>query len=194
MTLPLILGSSSPRRMQILNFFSLKFEVASPPFDESSLPFHGDPERYVRNLAQAKAESLISTYPDRVILTGDTIVYREGKLYPKPKDAKESFTFLKELAGNWHTVYSALCAFNKGTYAIEVQRTQVEIAPLTDEEIRRYQAAVKTSDKAGSYMLQENGSVIVRSIAGCPYNVIGMPIGALRTVLHHHGIDLWDHL
>ncbi|MBS0627201.1 MAG: Maf family protein, partial [Verrucomicrobia bacterium] len=82
----IILGSTSPRRGEILRFFSLPFTQISSDFDEKSVPFTGDPLQYVETLAKKKGESLTSKYPQDAIITADTIVYLEGKVYNKPEN------------------------------------------------------------------------------------------------------------
>ncbi len=90
----LVLGSQSPRRKEILQSFSIPFTQASPPFDEEAVPFNGNPEDYVCTLSKGKGQSLLSQFPESVILTADTIVFREGKVYGKPKDKEDAFQTL----------------------------------------------------------------------------------------------------
>ena len=87
----LILGSQSPRRKEILEYFSLPFQQVKPPFDEEAVPYTGDPIAYVRELSQGKAFSLAERFPKQPILTADTIVWKEGQVYNKPKDSAEAF-------------------------------------------------------------------------------------------------------
>ncbi len=81
----LILGSTSPRRQEILSFFSFPFEQLSPHFAEELVPFEGDPISYANILSKGKAESLAFRYPQAVILAADTIVFKDGKLFLKTK-------------------------------------------------------------------------------------------------------------
>ncbi len=68
-----------------MSHFRLPFEVASPPFDEDSIPFEGDPESYVRRLAEGKAESLADAHKDKIIISADTLVFYNGRPFGKPK-------------------------------------------------------------------------------------------------------------
>jgi nucleoside triphosphate pyrophosphatase len=190
----LLLGSSSPRRQAILSHFSLPFDVATPLFDEDSIPFEGDPATYVRRLAEGKADSLVDAYPERPLVTADTMVFTNGKIYGKPSTRDEAFSVLDELAGVWHTVYTAVCARRNGEGAIEVARTEVLLRQLTADQIYRYIDAVGSGDKAAGYAVQGTGYMIIKGIEGCFYNAMGLPIGALTNVLRHIGIDLWDFL
>lgn len=190
----LILGSQSPRRKEILNFFSLPFEQVSPSFDEESVPFDGHPQSYVTTLSAGKAHSLRDRFPKRVIITADTIVYKDGKIFGKPRNKDEAFQNLRELVGHWHTVFTGItvCYFDAEVHVVE--NTRVLFNSLSDQEIHHYQDSLHCADKAGGYMIQGAGSLIVNRIEGCYYNVMGLPVNALRQALQEIGIDLWQHL
>lgn len=189
----LILGSQSPRRREILSFFNIPFRQVSPNFDEEAIPFHNNPQEYVQILAKGKADSLAHQFPQAVVLTADTIVYREGKIYGKPRDQHEAFEFLKELSGKWHSVFTGLTVSFKGQDFQTLEETRVLFNSLTEEQMQQYHHALIFSDKAGGYMIQGAGSLIVKRIEGCYYNVVGLPINALCSVLGQVGIDLWQH-
>lgn len=190
----LILGSQSPRRKEILNFFTLPFIQTSPNYDEDAVPFLGNPIEYVKILSKGKADSLAHQYPKSLILTADTIVYREGKIFGKPKDEEEAYQFLTELEGRWHSVFTGLTLRVKDSDFQEVEETRVLFNPLTEEQMKNYHRILHFVDKAGGYMIQGAGGLIVKRIEGCYYNVMGLPINALHALLKHADIDLWNHL
>lgn len=190
----LILGSQSPRRKEILNYFSLPFEQISSGFDEDSIPFRGDPISYVTELSSGKALALSHLYSKRPILTADTIVWKGGKLYGKPKDTEEAFQSLSELAGSWHSVYTSVSLFHDGKLWNRTEETRVLFNPLTPEQIRHYHKKLHWSDKAGGYAVQMAGGLAIQKIEGCYYNVMGLPINTVRYLLLHLGIDLWDYI
>lgn len=191
----LILGSTSPRRREIISYFSLNFEQISPDYDEEAVPFpKGNPTGYVLELAEGKARSLAGLYPEALILSADTIVYKDGKVYGKPKTETDAFQALKELQGSWHSVYSAIAVACKGKILSGYEETKVLFNELSDTEIKRYLNALHWADKAGGYAIQLAGSLIVSKIEGCYYNVMGLPINTVNKLLKEMGIDLWDHL
>lgn len=190
----LILGSQSPRRREILSFFDIPFVQISPDFDEEAIAFHHNPQEYVQILARGKANSLAQDYQYSLILTADTIVYKEGKIYGKPKNQEEAALYLKDLSGQWHTVFTGLSLFVRGEYFQRFEETRVLFNLLTDEQISNYLNKLALSDKAGGYMIQGAGSLIVKRIEGCYYNVMGLPINALCSLFNLAGIDLWKHL
>jgi septum formation protein len=190
----LILGSQSPRRKEILSYFSLPFEQIFPDFHEESIHFNGDPSAYVLEVSRGKAASLSHLHPKSLILTADTTVYRKGKIYGKPESKEQAFEFLKELSGVWHTVFSAVTVRRESEEYSEVEKTDVLFNELSDSQIHRYLEAQHSYDKAGGYAIQKSGGIIVRKIEGCFYNVVGLPINAVHTLFLRFGIDLWDYI
>jgi len=190
-----ILGSASPRRVEILNYFSLPFTQIIGDFDEESVPFDGDLEKYATEIATQKAFSIYNAYtPALPILTADTVVYLGGKAYGKPKDEKEADRFLSELQGQTHTVLTAMALLDKGKLFTLSDKALVKIFPLTASDRSHYLKATKWQDKAGGYAVQGSSGIIVEEIQGCYTNVMGLSVKALKELLKHAGINLWDYL
>jgi septum formation protein len=190
----IILGSQSPRRNEIFRFFDLPFEQIKPQFDEEAVPFKGDPYHYVSTLAKGKADSFNSLSDDAIVLTADTIVYCEGKVYGKPKDDQEAIQFLKQLSGQWHQVITSLVIRSHNQEFQATEETRVLINTLTEEQIESYVKTLHLTDKAGGYLIQGVGGIIVKKIEGCYYNVVGLPVNALCELMQKVGINLWKHL
>lgn len=190
----LILGSQSPRRKEILNYFSLPFEQISSSFDEESVPYQNDPSNYALSIAQGKADQLAELYPDAAILTADTVVHKDTKVYGKPADTNQARHMLKELAGGWHSVFTGVVLTYQQQFFSGIEETRVLFNPLTEEQINQYLEALHWADKAGGYAIQLAGSLMVRRIEGCYYNVMGLPINAVASLLQKVNISLWDHL
>lgn len=190
----LILGSQSPRRRDILQMFSIPFEQVTPDFDETQVPFHGDPISFACMVAERKAINLQDRFPERIILTADTIVFRDSELYMKPESIEEAFSMLSELSGKEHIVYTGVCVAKDGKRFCEAEATRVLFHELTEAQIRTYHHSFNPLDKAGAYAIQGAGSVIVKRIEGCYYNIMGLPLTTTRLLLAKVGIDLWDYL
>jgi len=188
----LILGSQSPRRREILNFFSLPFQQVHSAFDETQVLFQGDPRAFVKEIARRKAEGLRLKYPEDIILTADTTVYIHGKILEKPENMQEAYGMLRILSGNSHQVFTGVCVVHQKKEFVEVEETRVEFCELTEPEIHAYAAAFHPLDKAGGYAIQKAGSLIVKRIEGCYYNVMGLPLQTMRRLLLKAGIDLWQ--
>ncbi|PIS02975.1 MAG: septum formation protein Maf [Chlamydiae bacterium CG10_big_fil_rev_8_21_14_0_10_42_34] len=190
----LILGSSSPRRREILNFFSVPFQQANPDFDETQVVFNKDPVAFVTEVAKRKALCLVDKYPEDVILTADTVVFRENRIFLKPESLEEAHAMLKELSGKEHQVFTGICVIKKNKTLIDSEESRVFFHELTDSQIRAYHNHFLPLDKAGGYAIQKGGSLIVKRIEGCYYNIMGLPIHTVRSLLLKVGIDLWDYL
>lgn len=189
-----ILGSSSPRRKEILSFFSLPFIQVSPSFDEESLVFEGDPSGYASALAQGKALSLAPRFPEALILTADTVVEQGGRLFGKPVDREEAHHSLSTLAGKWHTVYTAVAVQQGDRLVHGVEASRVLFNTLTKKQVDHYLDHLQWNDKAGGYAIQGRGGLIVRQIEGCYYNIMGLPLNTVHDLLKKFGLDLWDYL
>lgn len=194
MTLPLILASASPRRCEILNTFSIPFEVVSHSFDERCIPWNNSEHTYAQELALAKAQNVAAHYPTRTVIAADTIVYIDGQLLNKPKTRAEAASMLRQLSGKWHKVITGISVISSGSVQTRSDETRVFITPLTDHQIDSYLQLNIWSDKAGGYAIQGSGAIFVQRIEGCYYNVIGLPVVPLSTMLSTIGIDLWTYL
>lgn len=190
----LILASSSPRRKEILDFFSIPYKQANPDFDESSLPFDGDPKAYVKRLSKEKAISLVKTHPKEIIVAADTLVYFEGKVLGKPKDLDEAFEMLNTLQGKWHEVYTGITVMNPNHQITDVEVSRILFKDCSESEIRKYIESIFCLDKAGSYAIQAAGNIMIEKMEGCFYNTCGLPINALERSLKVLGLSLWNYL
>lgn len=177
----------------LLGHFKLPFEVADSQFDESALPFSGDPIDYSKALSEGKCQALFSRYPKPPIITADTIVYGHGRLYEKPRDQAEAFEFLSELQGTTFSIYTAVTVGRGGSLWSDVEETKMEMNSLTKEQINAFHGAIPYLDKAGGFQVHGMGHLIVKRIEGCFDNVMGFPLNTVCRLLKHVGVDLWHH-
>lgn len=190
----IILASKSPRRKEILDFFMLSFKTIDSKFDEAKVLFISDPKEYALEIAEKKAVGLCNKYFNDIIISADTIVFANNKIYTKPKDEREAFKMLNELSNSWHEVYTAVCVKNKNEIFKDIEKTKILFHPLTEKQIKTYHDKLYFSDKAAGYAIQKAGSIIIKKMVGCYYNVMGLPINTLKNLLLKVGIDLWDYL
>ena len=175
----LILASGSPRRAKILRDLGVEFTVVKSDAPEVSYPH--DPERTVRENALAKGQVVLNTEAQghgagAGVLSADTIVWFDGKIYGKPKDLDEAKAYLRELSGNVHTVFTGV-AYNGEA---KVVKSDVKFRELSDAMIDAYVARVKPTDRAGAYDIDESGDLIVESYTGSYENIMGLPVEPLR--------------
>lgn len=191
----LILGSSSPRRKSILQYFRIPFTCISSNFNEQALPYCGDPIAYSEQLAIGKAEAIkASHHPEGLILTADTIVVYQGEIFNKPASYEQAIAMLKTLSNQTHSVITSLALMQGQKLVTGNETTEVTFSPLPEAYLEKYVKAFSSLDKCGGYSIQDGGSLIVHSITGCTYNVQGLPIKTLQRLLLEFGINLWDYL
>ena len=166
----ILLASGSPRRAKILEKLGVDFEVLKTDAPEVSYPH--DPERTVRENALAKGAAAKGGH----VLSADTIVWFDNRIYGKPRDLEEAKAFLRELSGNVHTVFTGV-AFDGD---VKVVRSDVKFRTLSEAMIEEYVARVKPTDRAGAYDIDESGDLIVESYTGSYENIMGLPVEPLK--------------
>lgn len=182
----IILASASERRQELLFRLVDNFEIEVSKFDENTVQFQGDIDQYVKAVALGKALDVKSrNNGDAIIISADTVVVYNGKILGKPKDKQEAFKMLQSLQGKSHFVYSGIVVINTKTNKTKQESlgTKVTFSEISDEEILEYIETGEPLDKAGSYGIQGRGGVFVKGIEGCYYNVVGLPINKLKSML-----------
>jgi septum formation protein len=187
MNLPkLILASASPRRSEILTAVGWEFEKQSADIDETELTDES-PADYVRRLAREKAETVGKGYKNALVLGADTIVVIESQIIGKPKDFDDARRMLKTLSGNWHEVLTgvALVKITEGnlTAKVDLQKTRVKFAALSEVEIEFLIEKGAPLDKAGAYAVQAQAALFIEEIQGDYWNVVGLPINLVYKLL-----------
>ncbi len=181
----LILASQSRRRKKLLSSLGIKFKSISPRINEQ--PKNSEsPLEFARRTAEEKSMWASQMFSNRIILSADTIVVLDDKILGKPKNKKEAVQMLKRLSNKTHTVITAICVLNqkRNKKLIDHEITEVTFRKLTQNEIRDYVSKGTCLDKAGSYGIQEDfGAVFVKSINGCYYNVVGLPLSKTYQML-----------
>ena len=190
----IILASESPRRKELLKNVGCEFEVIPSGFNEDSVIYDGNnPCLYAMSLAELKAEEVSRLYDDCIVIAADTIVILEGKIYGKPINRSQAENMLKYLSGKCHKVITGICII-KRIDKLKIQDfkcTDVWFDDLSDEKIEKYLDTGEYKDKAGSYGIQGKGSLLVKKIDGCFYNVMGLPMNTLEIMLNKIGISLF---
>ncbi|GAA0065315.1 MAG: Maf-like protein [Clostridium perfringens] len=188
-----ILASKSPRRVEILEKIVKEFEVVESNFDENTIDFKGDIEKYVKDLSRNKAIEVSKGLNEpSIVIAADTVVFQEGKVLEKPKNEEDAFSMLSSLSGNTHKVYSGICLINtyNDTVVTDCDCTEVRFSELNPRQIRNYINSGEPMDKAGAYGIQGLGGAFVEGIKGCYYNVMGLPLNKLYKALENYDITI----
>jgi septum formation protein len=204
-SLPIILGSSSPRRRELLGWTGLPFEVARPDIDESVLPGE-NPSDYVLRLCREKASAIAATLShDALIICADTTVALEGEIIGKPEDAADAVRILRHLRGKTHQVYTGVCVMvhrsdnhsDNSSHGKGNDSTQTEVIPANvimrdalDTDIEGYVASGKAFGKAGAYGIQDREFRLVERLDGCFTTVVGFPMCAVTRLLNAHDLHV----
>ncbi|MCM1483607.1 MAG: Maf family nucleotide pyrophosphatase [Muribaculaceae bacterium] len=181
----LVLASGSPRRRELLGMLGIPFTVELPAeCDESYpeiLPAEDVPEYLARKKAEAFVRDASGAY---VAVTSDTVVILDHAVLGKPADEADARRMLHMLSGRTHKVVTGVCLTDGERYESARAVTEVEFAPLTAGEIAYYVSRSRPLDKAGAYGIQEwIGCIGVKRIDGSFYNVMGLPLHLLYTML-----------
>ena len=172
----MILASNSQRRQEILKDAGFNFKVITSNIEETS-----DKKiitERILDIAEKKLEQIAKNNKNKFILAADTVVELNGKIFGKPKNREEAFSFLKTLSGQIHRVITAYVFKNisKNILIKEIVVSEVKFFDLDDETINWYLDTGEPFDKAGAYGIQGYGRILVEKINGDYFSIMGFPI------------------
>ena len=180
----LVLGSSSPRRRELLTQAGLEFEVVVSDIDET---MYADEScmAYVERLARSKAEAVAQRVgPDVVVVGADSTVDVDGVSLGKPSGRREATQMMHLLSGRSHVAHTGVAVAHSGRVISTVVTTEVTFVDLDDATIEWYVNTVEPYDKAGGYGLQGLAGQFVSSIHGSASNVVGLPLAQTLALIH----------
>jgi septum formation protein len=186
----LILASSSPRRRELLEEAGYEFVVVPSLAVERPPASSENAEEYALEIARLKAEDVVGRLArdgrqQSVVLAADTVVDLDGRIIGQPASDDEARATLRLLAGSRQAVVTGVVLVEVGTgrTSAAVERTELEMSALSDEEIEAYVASGESRGKAGAYAIQESGDRFVRIVSGSRTNVVGLPMERLAAML-----------
>lgn len=190
---PLVLGSGSPRRREIVSALGLPFQVLAADIDESVLPGEA-PLPYLERVAAQKLAGVrarLGETPHAAILVADTSVVIDGDVLGKPSDIDDAVRLFSRIAGRVHSVYTRYALGLAGEVGVRLARTVetlVHIRAADAAEIRAYAATGEGLDKAGAYAAQGIGSFFIERVVGSYSNVVGLPACEVLSDLRQLGL------
>ena len=183
-----ILGSSSPRRLELLkqiNFYPnviFKPEINEDP-QKKELPI-----LYVKRMAKEKMKVVQEKFPNDLILTADTIVYVGRRIIDKTNEKSQAIKFLELLSGRRHRVSTAFNLYCKDKIdSLRVVTSVVKMKRLTEYEINSYIETNEWKGKAGAYGIQGSAEKFIQFISGSYTNVVGLPLNQVYGSLNSIG-------
>ena len=189
----LVLASASPRRRELLTQAGFAFEVRPANIAEDLLAGE-DPVSYVTRLAREKAEHIYRQLAPHsgaglVVLGADTTVTLDEHILGKPEDAADARRMLQLLAGRDHQVATGIAVVSAAGRQATAEVTRVWFDPLTEQDMVSYIASGEPMDKAGAYAIQGRAACWIPRIAGCYFNVVGLPIARASALLREAGVE-----
>jgi septum formation protein len=187
---PLILASSSPRRLALLRQAGIEPDrIAAPEVDEAPLP-RERPREHALRLAAAKLDAVLRRpgMDGAYVLAADTVVACGRRILPKAQDRATAERCLKLLSGRRHRVYGAVAiAAPGGRRACRIAMTLVRFKRLDELELADYLASGEWQGKAGGYAIQGRAEAFIPDISGSYSNVVGLPLALSVNLLRGLG-------
>jgi len=189
---PLILGSTSRYRRELLERLQLPFEVHAPQVDET--PRAGEPpENLARRLALAKARAVAERHPDAVVIGSDQVADLEGEPLGKPGTHQRAVAQLRRMRGRtviFQTALSVVCLAS-GFEMSDLAAVKVRFRALSDAEIETYLRLEEPYDCAGSAKSEGLGIALLDAIDNDdPTALIGLPLIRTARLLRAAGLPL----
>ncbi len=186
-----VLASASPRRKELLSQIGIDFRVCVSDKEEEIV--RDNPTEVVMELSYGKAKDVFERdNRDAIVIGADTIVVYNEKILGKPKDKEDAYAMIKMLQGNTHKVYTGVSVLwndgEKNCEKVFFSQTEVELYPMSEEEIQAYIAMPEPYDKAGGYAVQGYFARHVKQLKGDYNSVVGLPVGELYQILN--GLNL----
>ena len=199
----IVLASASPRRADLLRQLRIPFEQLVSPVEEPA-PRGRDAEAFAVLSATVKASAVAALLgrpgkaPEArrrgpaLVIGADTVVCCEDRILGKPGSREEAVSTLRLLAGRRHTVCTGVALVGPAPGRIDTacETSRVRLSAMSETAIAAYVDSGEPLDKAGSYAIQGRGARFVEHVEGCYYNVVGLPLARLCSLLQSAGYDL----
>lgn len=186
----LILGSGSPRRVEILAVLGLAPDDIRPP-DVDEDPLKDElPKPYVDRIIRAKAAAVPSE-PGDVVLCADTTVAVGRRILGKPADEAEARAFLTLLGGRRHRVLTGIAVKTDDRLMTRIVESRVRMKRLSTVEMDGYMATGDWQGKAGGYAIHGPAGAFFPWISGSHSAIVGLPMVETAQLLQAAGVEVW---
>jgi len=154
---------------------------------------HSSPIENIKNISRLKAIDVSSRVSSGIIIAADTDNVLKGEILGKPKNKKEAREMLRKTSGKIQQVITVITVMDAKTKKMlqDTIVTKVKFRKLNYNLIERYlNCGENLLDKAGAYAIQGKGALLIESIKGDYFNVVGLPLNALNKLLEKFGVSL----
>lgn len=181
----IILASGSPRRKELLSWLEVPFEIISSNVEE--ITDKTDPVEVAEDLAALKGRDVFSKldstkYSNPLIISSDTIVTLDGKVYGKPKNKEQAREMILELEDKTHKVVTSIFMLKRDSRSSKIIEkvfsisSEVHFEKIDKDILDIYIESGESLDKAGSYGIQGQGLLFISHLSGSYSNVVGLPL------------------
>jgi septum formation protein len=186
----IVLASESRARKRAMDILGISYEVSPSGIDEKLIR-DSDPAALTKKLAEAKAWKVASTFPDAVVVSGDAVVAKDGKIFEKPRDNEEAAEFLRELSDSKFQFVTSLIVLRSDTRKMlsAVETSEIRFRPLIHREIHDYVSRYPVRKFAGAF----EGDGVLRfadSVSGSYNFMTSIPVSRLAVFLREHGVEV----
>ena len=188
--LKIVLASESPFRRRAMDMVGIPYETRPANIDEKAIRDE-DPAALTRKLAEAKAWKVAGECPDAVIVSGDAVAAKDGKIYEKPVDLEEAAKFLAEFSGNEFQFVTSLAVLHapKQKMLSAVEISNITFRALKDSEIQEYVRNYSVLNYAGAF---ESDAVLKfgECVSGAVNIGTALPVSRLIGMLREQGVEV----
>lgn len=186
----LVLGSASPRRLELLATLGVVPDAILPPDIDESPRARELPRPYCERIALEKARAVVAG-PEDVVLCADTTVALGRRILGKPANAGQAAEFLLALGGRRHQVITAVCVRRGDRVITRASVSVVKMKRLSDVELNAYLASNDWQGKAGGYGIQGAAGAFIPWISGSYTGIMGLPVSEAAAMLSAIGYPVW---
>lgn len=186
----LILGSGSPRRLDLLSQLGVVPDDVRPPEIDETPARDELPRPYCVRMAREKAQA-VQAGADDIVLCADTTVAMGRRILGKPADAGEAARFLHALSGRRHRVVTAVVVRRGERLWERAVISQVRFKRLSEAEVNAYLRTGDWKGKAGGYAIQGLAGAFIPWISGSFTGIVGLPLAETANLLQAAGYPLY---
>lgn len=189
----IILASASKQRQDIFNMIGLKYDVITSDVPEESNQI--EPDKYVEELSLNKAKSVKKQIKDKaIIISADTIIYSNNKIYEKPKSKEEAYSNLKELSNNKCTAYTGITLIDlyKEKVICSSSKVNVYFNEIKDEEAEWYVNNEEKIFKCCGFVPLGKAALFINKIEGDYNTLLGISPSIVYNKLKELGYSVND--
>ena len=189
----IILASASKQRQDIFNMIGLKYDVITSDVPEESN--QTEPDKYVEEISLNKAKSVKKQIKDKaIIISADTIIYSNNKIYEKPKSKEEAYSNLKELSNNKCTAYTGITLMDlyKEKVICSSSKVNVYFNEIKDEEAEWYVNNEEKIFKCCGFVPLGKAALFINKIEGDYNTLLGISPSIVYNKLKELGYSVND--